>query len=44
MSGHGLQTVFDLLRLSYGEQASLNWQNTPQKCITITIDNMTKND
>ena len=44
VSGHGLQTVFDLLRLSYGEQASLNWQNTPQKCITITIDNMTKND
>ncbi len=35
VSGHGLQTVFDLLRLSYGNQASLNWQNTPKKSITI---------
>lgn len=37
VSGHGLQTVYDLLRLSYGENASLNWTNTPQKIITITI-------
>lgn len=37
VSGHGLQTVYDLLRLSYGDGASLNWTNTPEKIITITI-------
>ena len=38
VSGHGLQTVHDLLRLSYGDNASLQWQNAPKKQITITID------
>ncbi|WP_051590706.1 sensor histidine kinase [Flavobacterium daejeonense] len=37
LSGHGLQTVFDLLRLTYGDKASLNWTNTPEKMIIITI-------
>ena len=37
VSGHGLQTVFDLLRLTYGDKATLNWTNTPQKMIIITI-------
>lgn len=37
VSGHGLQTVYDLLRLTYSENASLIWVNTPQKTITITI-------
>jgi sensor histidine kinase YesM len=37
LSGHGLQTVFDLLRLTYGDNATLNWTNTPLKMITITI-------
>ena len=37
LSGHGLQTVYDLLRLSYKDNASLNWTNTPEKIITITI-------
>ena len=37
VSGHGLQTVYDLLRLSYGEDASLSWENTPTKQITISI-------
>ena len=37
VSGHGLQTVHDLLRLSYGDKASLNWKNSPTKTITITI-------
>jgi len=37
VSGHGLQTVHDLLRLSYGDSASLNWKNSPTKTITITI-------
>lgn len=37
VSGHGLQTVYDLLRLSYGDKAALNWTNTPEKIITITI-------
>jgi sensor histidine kinase YesM len=38
LSGHGLQSVFDLLHLSYGENASLNWENLPKKKITITIN------
>ncbi|MCF7567252.1 histidine kinase [Sabulilitoribacter arenilitoris] len=37
VSGHGLQTVFDLLRLTYGERASLSWKNAPVKHIKITI-------
>ncbi|MEA5260731.1 histidine kinase [Arcicella aquatica] len=37
LSGHGLQTVFDLLRLTYGDKATLNWTNTPEKMIIITI-------
>ena len=37
VSGHGLQTVFDLLRLTYGDKAILNWKNTPEKSITVTI-------
>ncbi len=36
-SGYGLQSVYDLLRLSYGDQAVLNWANTPKKNITILI-------
>jgi len=35
ISGHGLQTVNDLLRLSYGDNASLTWENAPKKTITI---------
>lgn len=37
VSGHGLQSVYDLLRLSYGEQANMNWENSPKKKITISI-------
>ena len=37
LSGHGLQMVFDLLRLTYGDKAALNWTNTPEKMIIITI-------
>ena len=37
VSGHGLQTVYDLLRLSFGDKASLNWTNTPEKMITIIM-------
>ncbi|MFA9190103.1 histidine kinase [Flavobacterium sp. FZUC8N2.13] len=37
LSGHGLQTVFDLLRLTYGDKAALNWTNTPKKMIIISI-------
>ena len=37
ISGHGLQTVYDLLRLSYGDKASLNWTNTPEKMIVVVI-------
>ncbi len=38
VSGHGLQTVFDLLRLTYGEKASLSWENEPVKHIKILIE------
>jgi sensor histidine kinase YesM len=37
VSGHGLQTVYDLLRLSYGEDASMRWSNEPEKGIFIKI-------
>ncbi|MEO8252908.1 MAG: histidine kinase [Flavobacterium sp.] len=37
VSGHGLQTVYDLLKLSYGEKAEISWHNEPQKEITIYI-------
>ncbi|SKB70550.1 Histidine kinase [Salegentibacter holothuriorum] len=37
VSGHGLQTVYDLLRLSYGKNASLSWKNSPKKQILIDI-------
>ncbi|NMH88547.1 sensor histidine kinase [Flavivirga algicola] len=40
VSGHGLQTVYDLLRLSYGDNALLSWENTPEKRIMITINNI----
>ncbi len=39
VSGHGLQTVYDLLRLSYGNNASLSWENAPKKQIVISIKN-----
>ena len=35
--GYGLQSVYELLRLSYGDKATLNWTNTPKKSITILI-------
>lgn len=35
--GFGLQSVNDLLRLSYGEKASLHWTNTPRKKIEILM-------
>lgn len=37
VSGHGIQTVYDLLRLSYGNKAFLKWENTPVKQISISI-------
>jgi sensor histidine kinase YesM len=40
VSGHGLQTIYDLLRLSYGDKASLKWQNTPKKQISILINEL----
>ncbi|TYA74209.1 sensor histidine kinase [Seonamhaeicola marinus] len=36
-SGYGLQSIYDLLRLCYGDKASLTWTNTPKKETTITI-------
>ena len=40
VSGHGLQTVYDLLRFSYGDKAVMSWSNQPQKEITIQINNI----
>lgn len=40
VSGHGLQTVYDLLRFSYGDKASISWHNQPQKEITIYINDI----
>lgn len=37
VSGHGLQTVYDLLRFSYGDKAEISWHNQPKKEITIYI-------
>lgn len=36
-SGYGLQSVYDLLRLSYGDKAHINWTNTPKKHISIVM-------
>lgn len=40
VSGHGLQTVYDLLKLTYGDNATVNMQNAPEKNISITIKNI----
>ncbi|MFC2127741.1 sensor histidine kinase, partial [Bacteroidota bacterium] len=44
ISGHGLQTVYDLLRLSYGDKAGLYWTNKPEKMIIIRIANNEKDE
>lgn len=38
VSGHGLQTVYDLLKFSYAEKAEMSWHNEPQKEIIIRIN------
>ncbi|WOD45122.1 sensor histidine kinase [Hwangdonia lutea] len=43
VSGHGLQTVYDLLRLSYGDKATLHWENAPVKHISISIPKLYQN-
>ena len=42
VSGHGLQTVYDLLRFSYGDKVEISWHNQPKKEITIYIDTVSK--
>lgn len=37
VSGHGLQTVYDLLKFSYADKASISIENEPVKQIAITI-------
>lgn len=39
VSGHGLQTIYDLLRITFGNKATIEWNNTPVKEIKIKIDN-----
>lgn len=38
VSGYGLQSIHDILKLSYGDKASLSWENQPTKTIVITIE------
>jgi len=37
VSGFGLQSLYDLLNLTYGEKAEVYWQNDPEKLIKVTI-------
>ncbi len=37
VGGYGLQSLYDLLNLSYGNKAEVNWQNEPQKMIYVII-------
>ena len=37
VSGYGLQMIQDVLSLTYGDQATLSWQNRPEKMIEIVI-------
>ena len=37
LSGHGLQSIYDLLKLHYDDAASLNWKNSPVKQIEIKV-------
>jgi len=37
VSGYGLQSLYDLLNLIYGGNASVNWQNDPEKSFWVTI-------
>ncbi|TRZ42273.1 hypothetical protein DMZ48_14690 [Robertkochia solimangrovi] len=39
-SGYGLQSVHDILKLTCGEQAWLEWENNPEKSIIIQIENL----
>jgi len=40
VSGHGLQSVYDLLKLTYGDKAEISWHNEPKKEITIDINDI----
>lgn len=37
VSGYGLQSVHDILELTYGEKAGLIWRNEPTKSISVTL-------
>lgn len=38
VGGYGIQGIYDLLNLIYGDKAELSWQNEPEKSIFIKID------
>ena len=40
VSGYGLQSLQDMLTLNYGDQVGIDWQNKPQKAITISIHSL----
>ncbi len=37
VSGYGLQSVHDILQLTYGKKAGIVWQNEPNKSIRVNI-------
>ena len=37
VSGYGLQSIFDILDLTYKQNATLSWENQPEKRIWISI-------
>ncbi len=37
VSGYGLQSLYDMLKLYYGNNAQVNWQNEPAKKMSVTI-------
>ncbi len=37
ITGYGLQSLHDKLQIIYKDAAHLNWQNSPEKCICVTL-------
>ena len=41
ISGYGLQSFFTILKLTYNNEATLNWENTLEKRVWTSIDKNT---
>lgn len=37
VSGYGLQSMYDKIEILYKGKASINWENTPEKRIIVTL-------